>query len=164
MRHIDDLIQTDAALNPGNSGGALADSHGRVVGVNTAVAGVGLGLAVPVNAATRGIIEALMTDGRVRRAWLGLAAGPRPLAPTERIRLGRDSGVEVTETVTGSPAARAGIRPEDLLVALDGAAVERPGELQRLLTGSRIGRGVALELLRGGRRLSVEVRPVELPA
>ncbi len=163
-RHIDDLIQTDAALNPGNSGGALADSGGRVVGVNTAVAGVGLGLAVPVNAATRGIVGALMTDGRVRRAWLGLAAGPRPLPPAERIRLRRDSGAEVTETVAGSPAARAGIRPEDLLVALDGAAVERPADLQRLLTESRIGRTVTLELVRGGRRLEVEIRPVELPA
>ena len=75
------MIQTDAALNPGNSGGALADSRGRVVGINTALAGVGLGLAVPINAATRRIVSELMTTGRVRRAFVGIAGGDRPLPP-----------------------------------------------------------------------------------
>ena len=110
VRHIDNVIQTDAALNPGNSGGALVDSSARVIGINTAVAGVGLGLAVPINAATRQIVGALMRDGRVRRAWIGIAAGPRPLPPHARVRLGRVGGVEVVEVSAGSPAQRAGLR------------------------------------------------------
>src|SRR6266850_1245893 len=114
-RWVDNVIQTDAALNPGNSGGALADGLGRVVGINTAVAGVGLGLAVPINEATRRVIGALMTDGRYRRAWIGIAGGPRPLPPRIAATLGRRGGVEVVEVVEGSPAARAGIRPEDLI-------------------------------------------------
>ena len=125
VRFIDNVIQTDAALNPGNSGGALVDSSARVVGVNTAVAGVGLGLAVPINANTRGIVAALMRHGRVRRAYVGIAAGPRPLPPHARARLGRPSGVEITEVAPGSPAAHAGLRAEDLIVALDDLAVEQ---------------------------------------
>ena len=104
-RVVDSVIQTDAALNPGNSGGALADGSGRVVGINTAVAGVGLGLAVPINQTTRGIVAALMGEGRVRRAYLGIAGGSRPLPPRLAARLGRRSGVEVVEVVDGSPAA-----------------------------------------------------------
>src|SRR5438067_8219730 len=108
MRYIDNVIQTDAALNPGNSGGALVDSAARVVGINTAVAGVGLGLAVPINPATRQIIGSLMRHGRVRRAYIGIAAGPRPLPPHARARLGRAAGVEIVEVAQDSPAARAG--------------------------------------------------------
>jgi S1-C subfamily serine protease len=162
VRFIDNVIQTDAALNPGNSGGALVDSRCRVIGVNTAVAGVGLGLAVPINAATRQIIGALMTDGRVRRAYIGIAGGPRPLPPQARSRLGRKGGVEVVEVVDGSPAERAGLRAEDLIVELDGQAIERVDEVQRLMTGQAIGRPVAVRVLRGEHLLDIEIRPVEL--
>src|SRR5438874_2442980 len=123
VRVVDNVIQTDAALNPGNSGGALADGRGRVVGINTAVAGVGLGLAVPINDATRKIVGALMRDGRYRRAYLGIAGGPRPLPPRLASELGRRECVEVVNVVEGSPAALGGMRPEDLIVAVDGTAV-----------------------------------------
>src|SRR5438034_5694763 len=123
-RVVDNVIQTDAALNPGNSGGALADGTGRVVGINTAVAGVGLGLAVPVNAATRQIVGALMTEGRFRRAYLGIAGGTRPLPPRLARSLGRRAGVEVVQVVDGGPADRAGLRAEDLIVELAGTPIE----------------------------------------
>src|SRR6266849_1693976 len=122
-RVVDNGSQTDAALNPGNSGGALADGHARVVGINTAVAGVGLGLAVPINTATRKIIAALMRDGRFRRAWLGIAGGPRPLPPKLARELGRRGGVEVVEVVPDSPAAAGGLRAEDLIVSVDGEPI-----------------------------------------
>ncbi len=162
VRFIDNVIQTDAALNPGNSGGALVDSRCRVIGVNTAVAGVGLGLAVPINGATRQIVGALMTEGRVRRAYIGIAGGPRPLPPQARSRLGRQGGVEVVEVVEGSPAERAGLRAEDLIVELDGQPIERVDEVQRLMTGQAIGQPVAVKVLRGERLLDLEIRPVEL--
>jgi serine protease Do len=161
-RIVENVIQTDAALNPGNSGGALADGKGRVVGINTAVAGVGLGLAVPINATTRKIIAALMTDGRVRRSYLGIAFGPRPLPPRLARELGREQCVEVVEVVEGSPAATAGVRPEDLVVELDGVSVERVDDLQRLMVGELIGRSVNVTLVREGRTLAVELVPVEL--
>jgi serine protease Do len=162
MRVIDDVIQTDAALNPGNSGGALADSSGRVIGINTAVAGVGLGLAVPINAHTRKIVGELMRDGRVRRAWIGIAGGARPLPPLVAASLGRDRAVEVVEIVSDSPAARAGLRPEDLIVAIDGAPVRGVDDLQRLMDGGRIGADVALTVVRSGTSREVAIRPVEL--
>src|SRR5215218_1706658 len=137
-RIIDNVIQTDAALNPGNSGGALVDGRGDVVGINTAVAGVGLGLAVPVNATTRDIIGALMRDGRVRRAWIGIAGGARPLPPRVAAALGRKRAVEVVEVVEGSPAERAGVRPEDLVVAVEESPVHGVNDLQRLMTADRI--------------------------
>lgn len=162
VRHIDNVIQTDAALNPGNSGGALVDSSARVVGINTAVAGVGLGLAVPINAATRQIIGALMRDGRVRRAWIGIAAGPRPLPPHARVRLGRPSGVEISEVSPGGPAQRAGLRGEDLIVEMGGQAIERVDDVQRLMGEDAIGHPMAIRILRGDRWLDLEVSPVEL--
>jgi len=162
VRHIDNVIQTDAALNPGNSGGALVDSSARVIGINTAVAGVGLGLAVPINAATRQIVAALMRDGRVRRAWIGIAAGPRPLPPHARVRVGRPAGVEIIEVSVGSPAQRGGLRAEDLIVELDGQAIERVDDVQKVMTHEAIGRPMPIRVLRGDRWLDLEVSPVEL--
>ena len=161
-RIVDNVIQTDAALNPGNSGGALADGRGRVIGVNTAVAGVGLGLAVPVNDATRQIVGALMTEGRFRRAYLGIAGGSRPLPPRLARRLGRGSGVEVVQVVEGSPAAEAGLRPEDLVVELDGAPVTDVGDIQRLMVVEKIGAPVPVRVLRGGQELELALVPAEL--
>ncbi len=161
-RVVESVIQTDAALNPGNSGGALADGTGRVVGINTAVAGVGLGLAVPINPTTRGIVAALMSEGRVRRAYLGLAGGPRPLPPRLATRLGRRSAVEVVEVVDGSPAALAGLRPEDLIVALDDVEVLGVDDIQRLMTADRIGETVTATVVRQDRELQVPLVPVEL--
>ena len=162
VRVIDNLIQTDASLNPGNSGGALVDSVGRVVGVNTAVAGVGLGLAVPINPATRKIIGALMSEGRVRRAYLGVAGGVRPLPPQAAAQWSAGSCVEVVEVVEGSPAAQAGLRPEDLLVELDGQRVHDAGDLQRMMVAELIGATVPATVIRQGRTLRLELVPVEL--
>jgi S1-C subfamily serine protease len=161
-RLIDDVIQTDAALNPGSSGGALADAGGRVVGVNTAVAGVGLGLAVPVNAATQAVIAALASRGRVARAQLGIAGGRRPLPPAGWERWGRRDGVEVVEVLPGGPAARAGLRPEDVLVALDDRPVDGIPALQAMLDGEAIGRRVEVALLRAGREVRVWAVPEPL--
>ncbi len=162
VRYIDNVIQTDAALNPGNSGGALVTSSAEVVGINTAVAGVGLGLAVPINEAMRRIIGALMRDGRVRRAYIGIAGGPRPLPPHARVKLDRDAGIEVVEVAAGSPADRAGLRAEDLIVSLGGTAVERVDDVQRLMTEDAIGEPLLATVLRGERILELELRPVEL--
>jgi serine protease Do len=161
-RIVENVIQTDAALNPGNSGGALADGHGHVIGINTAVAGVGLGLAVPINETTRKIIGALMSEGRFRRAYLGIAGGPRPLPPRLARELGRETGVEIVEVVEGSPAAGAGLRAEDLIVELNGVAVAGVDDLQRLMAGELIGESVTLETVRDGKRARVELVPVEL--
>ena len=159
---VENVIQTDAALNPGNSGGALVDGSGCVIGVNTAVAGVGLGLAVPINTATRRILSALMRDGRVRRAYLGIAGGSRPLPPRVKSRLGRDRAIEIVEVVAGSPAERAGLRAEDLIVGLDGAPLRDVGDLQRLMTDDAIGRELRLDIVRGGEPRSLVVVPTEL--
>ena len=161
-RIVENVIQTDAALNPGNSGGALADSRGRVVGINTAVAGVGLGLAVPINRTTGRILTTLMREGRFRRAYLGIAGGRRPLPPRLVQTLGRRAGVEVVEVVDGSPAAGAGLRRGDVIVELGGEPVEGVGDLQRLMAAELIGRSVAMRVLRGGETISVAATPSEL--
>ena len=162
-RMVENVVQTDAALNPGNSGGALVDGSGRVVGINTAVAGVGLGLAVPINEATRLIVSTLMADGRVRRAWLGVAVGPRPLPPRVAGRLDREGAIEVIEVVEGSPAAQAGVRIEDLLVDLDGVALTATDDLQRLMTVERIGQQLKATVVRDGELRSITLVPRELP-
>ena len=162
VRIIDNVIQTDAALNPGNSGGALVNGLGEVVGINTAVAGVGLGLAVPINAATRAIVAALMADGRVRRAYLGIAGGPRPLPPRAHAELGDRAAVEVVEVVPDSPADRAGLRPEDLIVSLGGEPTADVMDVQRLMGPELIGRPLTATVLRGGRTVTLEVIPGEL--
>jgi serine protease Do len=161
-RVVDNVIQTDAALNPGNSGGALADGRGHVIGVNTAVAGVGLGLAVPINQATRTIVGALMTEGRFRRAYLGIAGGTRPLPPRVAARLQRTGGVEVVEVVDGSPAAQAGLRPEDLILELNGVPVQTVDDIQRLMVGELIGAQVHARVLREGSERELDLVPVEL--
>jgi S1-C subfamily serine protease len=164
VRVIDNVVQTDAALNPGNSGGALADGRGRVVGINTAIAGIGLGLAVPINASTRQIVAALITRGRVRRAYLGIAGGPRPLPPRARQATGAERGVEVVEVVPGSPAERGGIRPGDVIFALGDDRVETATDLQRMMVEELIGRTVTAAAWRDGSRLALELVPAELEA
>jgi len=161
-RFIEDVIQTDAALNPGNSGGALADWRARLVGVNTAVAGMGLGLAVPINKTTQAILSALMRNGRVRRAYLGIAGGTRPLPPAMALRLGRKAGVEVQEVVAGSPAAAASLRGGDIIVSVGEVAVAKAGDLQRLMVETKIGVRLPLTILRADKLVTIEVVPVEL--
>ena len=163
-RLVEDVIQTDAALNPGNSGGALADSQAKVVGINTAVAGVGLGLAVPVNATTRKIIGALMRDGRVRRAYLGIASVPTPLPEKLRERFGRANGLRVAEVIPGGPAARAGLRLADLLISAGGQPVTRSQDLQKLMFSEAIGRPLAITVMRNGALVDVIAQPSELVA
>jgi serine protease Do len=162
VRIIDNVIQTDAALNPGNSGGALVNGRGEVVGINTAVAGIGLGLAVPINAATRRIVGSLMNDGRVRRAYIGIAGGPRPLPPRAKERFGIEAGVEIVEVAPESPADSAGLRPEDLIVELDGNRIEDVNVLQRLMVAELIGRPVPVRVIRGARVVDLDVVPAEL--
>src|SRR5437763_9929557 len=164
MRYIDNVIQTDAALNPGNSGGALVNSSAHVVGINTAVAGVGLGLAVPINAATRQIIGSLMRHGRVRRAYIGIAAGPRPLPPHARVRVGRSAGVEIVEVAADSPAARAGLRVEDLVVELDGRPITSVDGVQRAMTEAAIGKTMPVRVLRAEQLMTLTLAPGELVA
>jgi len=163
-RLVENVIQTDAALNPGNSGGALADSGARVVGINTAVAGVGLGLAVPIDASTRGLLAALMRDGQVRRAFLGVVGGTRTLAPRLAQTLGRSRALEVVQVVQPSPAAAAGLAPGDLILNLDERPVEGVGDLQRLLDGRLVGRRVRLRIARDGHETELGVTPSMLRA
>ena len=163
-RVVENVIQTDAALNPGNSGGALADGRGRVVGINTAVAGFGLGLAVPIDDSTRRIIQALMTEGRFHRAYIGIAGGARPLPPRAAAATGQAHGVEVMEVVEGSPAERAGIRSGDLIVELDSVPIADARDLQRLMVGDVIGGAVAALVWRTDELRTIVVHPVELTA
>ncbi len=161
-RVVDEVIQTDAALNPGNSGGVLADAGGRMVGVSTAVAGVGVGLAVPVNATTRGIVDTLLAHGRVRRAWLGIVGRQAPLPPPLVARLGRRTGLHVADVVAGSPAAIAGLRRGDVVLAVDGEHVATTTQIQRLMVEGAIGRRVEVTVWRTGALVDVVAEPREL--
>ena len=162
VRVIDDVIQIDAALNPGNSGGALAISTGEVVGINTAVAGAGLGLAIPINSTTSQIVATLMADGRVRRAYLGLAGNPVPLPPALANRRGQTSGLRIAQVVPGGPAAKAGLRAGDLLISAGGMPVTSAQALQRLMLADAIGRPLTLTALRSDALVDVVVMPTEL--
>jgi S1-C subfamily serine protease len=162
MRIIDDVIQTDAALNPGNSGGALVVASGEVVGINTAVAGVGVGLAIPINGITRQIVAALMAEGRVRRAYLGVAGTPAPLPPSLALRFSQKSAMRLEEVVAEGPAAKAGLLPGDLLVSANGEAITNAQTLQRLMLGDAIGQPLALTVLRSEALVDVIATPHEL--
>ncbi len=165
-RLVDNVIQTDAALHPGNSGGALAISDGRVVGISTAVIGPGigqgLGMAVPINATTRRVLGALASGQRVRRAYLGVGGGTRPLPSAVRRRVGRARGVAVLSVMTTSPAHGAGLAPGDVIVSLDGAPVQDVGDLQRLLTEDRIGHAGTIGIVRDEKPVECAVTYGEL--
>jgi S1-C subfamily serine protease len=161
-RLVENVIQTDAALNPGNSGGALVDSRAKLVGVNTALAGIGLGLAVPINPTTLDLVATLMRDGRVRRAYLGVVGGGRPLARRRAGEIGQQRGVGVIEVASGSPAERAGLQPTDTILAVDSTPTEDAGDLQRIMRADAIGRKLHLKVLRGDRVIGIDVVPTEL--
>jgi S1-C subfamily serine protease len=161
-RVVDEVIQTDAALNPGNSGGALADGRGRMVGVSTAVAGVGLGLAVPVNDSTHRIIGSLMSTGRVRRAWLGIAGARIPVAPALATKLGTATGLQIASVVNGSPAAEAGLRRGDIVVSVDGHHIVTATAIQKLMVEDAIARRIEMTVWRNGALVDVFVVPREL--
>jgi S1-C subfamily serine protease len=161
-RVVEDVIQTDAALNPGNSGGALADAAGRVVGINTAVAGWGLGLAVPVNDTSRRIVQTLVRDGRVRRAYLGLVSSPVPLPAELAARTGQQRGLQVLDVIAGSPADRAGLRAGDLVLEAGRSPVAAAQSLQRLLFAEAIGQPLPVTVVRSGAMVDVIAVPREL--
>jgi S1-C subfamily serine protease len=163
-RLVENVIQTDAALNPGSSGGALSDGRGLVIGINTAVAGIGLGLAVPIDDATRKIVGALMRDGRVRRAYIGITGGARPLPPRAAAKIGRALGVEIMEVVTGSPAARAELRSGDIILEVDAHPIEDVTDLQRLMVGEVLGGPMRVKVWRDGEVRAISLKPEELEA
>jgi S1-C subfamily serine protease len=161
-RLMSGLVQTDAALNPGNSGGPLVDTRGEVIGINTAVIVPAQGISFAVSAETaRLVVPQLLREGRVRRSYLGIAAQdvPLPRRLVRHHRLAADAGVLVTEVVAGGPAARAGVRDGDLLVSFDGDTVERTDDLHRLLTGDQVDRSVPLQLLRGTDLVTLSISP-----
>jgi serine protease Do len=161
-RVIEDVIQTDAALNAGSSGGALADSRSRIVGINTAVAGAGLGLAVPINSTSRRIISALLSDGRVRRAYLGVVSTPIRLGTSEVVRTGQREGLRVVEVLSGSPAEQAGLRAGDVVLRVGFRAVSNAESLQKLLFAEAIGVPMNIAVLRDGHLTDVTAVPGEM--
>jgi S1-C subfamily serine protease len=164
MRIIDDVIQTDAALNPGNSGGALAIAGGSVVGINTAVAGIGLGMAIPINSTSRQIVASLLTTGRVVRAYLGVGTGPVPLPPAIARRIGRRNGLGLMFVEPRSPAAEAGLRVGDVLISAGGRKVTAAQDLQRLMLAEAIGKDLPITVFRNGAMVDVIAVPREAVA
>lgn len=165
-RLIEDVIQTDAALNPGNSGGALVDGDGNVIGVNTAIIGGAQGIcfAVPINTAKR-IIPELMRDGRVARGWFGIAGQTQELsrALVRRLHLHTESGVLVVAASNGGPADQAGLRAGDVVLKLDGEATASVDAIHKLLTRERIGKRVTLDVLRDGVIVKLNLQVTERP-
>ena len=163
-RLIDDVIQTDAALNPGNSGGPLVSSRGEVVGINTAVimGAQGICFAVAANTASF-VLGELVRHGRVRRAFIGIAAQQTAIPPLRRraARLAQDRAVMIGTVEPNSAAERAGLRPGDIIVALDGVTIAGADDLVRALTGDKIGRSVTFDVLRGTERLTLAAVPQE---
>ena len=163
-RLIDDVIQTDAALNPGNSGGPLVSSHGEVIGINTAIilGAQGICFAVAANTA-KFVLGELVRHGRVRRAFIGIAAQQIALPPRLRhaARLSQERAVMVGTCEPDSAAGRAGLRPGDIILRLDGQTIVGADDLIRALTGEKIGRKVALDVLRGTDRLKLTLVPQE---
>ena len=163
-RMMDNVIQTDAALNPGNSGGPLLDSRGRVIGVNTAIipGAQAICFAVAVNSA-KWVVTQLFAHGRVRRAYIGLSGSTVPMSRrvARFLDVEQDSAVRVSEVQPGSPAAAAGLRADDLIVGIDGAPAKTVDDLQRLLDESRIGKLCVLRVLRGAAPVYLNVFPVE---
>src|SRR6266545_4791665 len=155
-----DVVGAD--LNPGNSGGALAESTGKVVGINTAVAGFGLGLAVPINGTTRQIISELMSTGKVRRAWLGVAGMPVPLPQPFADRFQQRKGLRLVEVVPGSPAAQAGLFLGDVMLHAGGQSVQSVQDVQRLMLGQAIGTRLSITVLRRGALVDVIAVPAPL--
>jgi S1-C subfamily serine protease len=163
-RLLDNIIQTDAALNPGNSGGPLVDSAGDVIGVNTAVIlpAQGICFAIAANTAER-VVIALIREGRVRRAHLGVGGQDTPIGRriVRHFGLAHESGVRVSTVEGGSPAAAAGIKVGDIIVAFGDLPVTGVDDLHRFLTGGRIGDGIEVGVLRRDQRLSLRVTPQE---
>jgi S1-C subfamily serine protease len=163
-RLIENVIQTDVALNPGSSGGPLVDSSGRVVGINTAIIALaqGLSFAIPIDTATW-VISELLVHGRVRRAWLGLAAQTRPLDRSRwrRLSIPDPHVVEIVSVEAGGPAARAGLRAGDWIVTIDGHPAATVDELHRRLAPGAIGVPIAVGVIRGQDKIQVSVTPIE---
>jgi len=165
-RLIENIIQTDVALNPGNSGGPLVDSRGRVVGINTAIIALaqGIAFAIPVDTA-RWVVSDLLTRGRVRRAYLGLTGRTRPLDRrlARLVGLAQDTAVEIVAVESASPAAQAGLREGDLIVSLDDGPVTRIDDLHRALAVHAVGVSIALRIVRAGAPLALTITPAEAP-
>lgn len=163
-RLIENVIQTDAALNPGNSGGPLVDTHAKVVGINTAIIPTAQGICFAIPAATARLVAGmLIRDGRVRRAYLGIGGAATPIGRQLANELGitNTSGIRVLEVVAGGPAQRAGLQVRDLIVTIDGAPIATLSDLQRNLVADRIGRSVELAYVRFGELQRTTVTPAE---